>query len=1042
MASKYNVYFVMNGGLPLFSPVYGVTEIPDLDDYIPYKSPTETYSYEFGGWYYDAECTTQALTGDSITSNTQLYALWIEAQIGGYSITFVANGGTPIPDNLTNQTAIPDPLPSLSRTGLTFDGWRWGNSSAAVAVVPGEPIYADATIYAKWIVNLYNITYNSNGGSAVSSNIGVTAFPSPLPTSTKAGYTFAGWWNSDYTVQYLAGQTINGSLTVYAKWIVNSYTVTWVENGGTPAPDDLTNVASLPSPLPIITKTGYELDGWYFNSLFTGAPATGGQLITQNETLYAKFVRKSYVINYELDGGSNNLGNPNEYNVESPTITLLNPSKVGYVFGGWFSDAEMTTAITSIPTGTTGDITIYALFTLSETGYSITWVENGGTPEQTDLTNQNYLPSVLPALIKTGYVFKGWFTNEALTIAATPGALIGENTTLYAKFEVQATPKKGYIRVEPIDTKLSATSKKPLQNKAIYRELNLKVDKVEGKSLVSDTEITHLEALDTQAELNIKFGAKEDIANKGVANGYAPLNASGIVDPIYVPGAYTDYVEYATYANLPATGVEGTLYVVIADETSGGNTSTYRWTGSVYVNVTDKLSASEVKALYESNANTNAYTDDEKSKLAGIEPNAEVNILEGIKVEGESDLAITDKKLTIPLATDTISGALDKVDKAYIDNVRNGTQSLPYDNTTSGLDSTTLDTAIDELNNIKLNSGIPYDRIIYMDENSVLKYIVPTRFEALTKTYNIKVGAGRFNMSWNNPTNRLWVFPEGTVLYSDGTTPIETSTAEKPDVIIPNESYVKLITSAWGGNYSLSDNNTDTRLKTKLSDLPALTYRLSLDNCSSITGSLSDLPALTYHLSLFNCSSITGSLSDLPALTYYLDLGNCSLIKGALSDLPALTYYLDLYNCSLITGSLSDLPALTYYLSLYNCSLITGSLSDLPALTYALVLYKCSLITGSLSDLPALTYRLDLTNCSLITGSYTAVNGENVPTTTVLTGTGLSATDMDNTLIAYAATTKNDGTFTAVNKNRTEASDDAVATLVARGWTINGLIKI
>ena len=45
------------------------------------------------------------------------------------------------------------------------------------------------------------------------------------------------------------------------------------------------------------------------------------------------------------------------------------------------------------------------MFTLSETGYSITWVENGGTPEQTDLTNQNYLPSVLPALYKTGYVF-------------------------------------------------------------------------------------------------------------------------------------------------------------------------------------------------------------------------------------------------------------------------------------------------------------------------------------------------------------------------------------------------------------------------------------------------------------------------------------------------------------------------------------------------------------------------------------------------------------------------------------------------------------
>ena len=58
---------------------------------------------------------------------------------------------------------------------------------------------------------------------------------------------------------------------------------------------------------------------------------------------------------------------------------------------------------------------------------------------QTDLTNQNYLPSVLPALYKANYIFKGWYKDEALTIAAAPSAIIGENTTLYAKFEAQST---------------------------------------------------------------------------------------------------------------------------------------------------------------------------------------------------------------------------------------------------------------------------------------------------------------------------------------------------------------------------------------------------------------------------------------------------------------------------------------------------------------------------------------------------------------------------------------------------------------------------
>jgi len=220
--------------------------------------------------------------------------------------------------------------------------------------------------------------------------------------------------------------------------------------------------------------------------------------------------------------------------------------------------------------------------------------------------------------------------------------------------------------------------------------------------------------------------------------------------------------------------------------------------------------------------------------------------------------------------------------------------------------------------------------------------------------FRIHAAAGRFNCSWNNSSGRLWTFPVGTVLHSDGVTPISSSTAEQPDVDIPTGGgVVKLRCKGWGGDYRFNDKDTDIRL--------------------------------------------------------LLDL----------SDLPALTYYLNLYNCSNITGDLSDLPALTYLLSLYNCPNITGDLSDLPALTYYLNLY----------------------NCSNITGAYTAVSGSSVPTFTYLDYTDMSATDMDSTLIAYAATSKNGGTFSANGMTRTTASDTAVSTLTdpARGWTITGI---
>ena len=295
--------------------------------------------------------------------------------------------------------------------------------------------------------------------------------------------------------------------------------------------------------------------------------------------------------------------------------------------------------------------------------------------------------------------------------------------------------------------------------------------------------------------------------------------------------------------------------------------------------------------------------------------------------------------------------------------------------------------------------------VYYRDEQGRERPVHPSRIAQDGQTMYLYSAAGRFNFSWDNATGRLWTFPAGTVLFSDGVTPISTSTAAQPDVIIPaGGGVVTLQSAAWAGNFSLNDNNTDDRY----------------------TGSLADLPALTNYLSLQGCSLVTGSLSDLPALTNTLDLGNCSLVTGSLADLPALTNYLSLYSCSLVTGSLSDLPALTSTLDLGNCSLVTGSLADLPALTIYLRLY----------------------NCSLVTGAYTAVSGTMVPIITTLTGTGLSATDMDNTLIAYAACTKTGGIFTATGKTRTAASDAAVAHLTTAtgsgglGWTISGITKV
>jgi len=115
-------------------------------------------------------------------------------------------------------------------------------------------------------------------------------------------------------------------------------------------------------------------------------------------------------------------------------------------------------------------------------------------------------------------------------------------------------------------------------------------------------------------------------ANKNTPDGYVGLNALGLIDAAQLPSYVDDVVEVATYAGLPVSGEVGKIYVVVADETSGDDTSTYRWTGTVYAMVSNTLTAADVEALYEGIANTNKYTDVERVKLANTEVTSQLDV--------------------------------------------------------------------------------------------------------------------------------------------------------------------------------------------------------------------------------------------------------------------------------------------------------------------------------------------------------------------------------------------------------------------------------
>ena len=187
------------------------------------------------------------------------------------------------------------------------------------------------------------------------------------------------------------------------------YTIKYVLNGGTNSKSNppwyVTSTAKLTLQKP--TRRGYTFKSWYSDKALTKKQSTIAAGTTGNKTFYAGWTLNEYAITYVLDKGTNNSGNPSLYAVTTDTITLKAPTKPGYKFRGWYSDAGFTNRVTSIPKGSVNDITLYAKW--EAVTYNITYVMDGGTNRPENRTT--YSAEDLPYFhnpSKEGYYFKGW----------------------------------------------------------------------------------------------------------------------------------------------------------------------------------------------------------------------------------------------------------------------------------------------------------------------------------------------------------------------------------------------------------------------------------------------------------------------------------------------------------------------------------------------------------------------------------------------------------------------------------------------------------
>lgn len=297
---NYSLTFDTNGGSAVGKVTMQEGSVVDLAQYTTTKT-----GYTFDGWYLDAELKNK-VTQITLDSNKTIYAKWNEIPKPTYTLTFNANGGSSVMPITREEGSVIDlSAYSSSKTGYIFDGWyldaELKNKATQIT------LDSNTTVYAKWneaTKPTYTLTFNTNGGSSinpVTKEEGSTVTLSGYTTS-KTGYTFAGWYLDAELTRNVTLITLNTNTTVYAKWILtqsgggigggeqSSYTLTLKNPDGTiiarieKSADTEIKLDKLE-----YSKDGYVLEGWYKDKAFTDKVTT--VKLDKSITLYAKWVK-------------------------------------------------------------------------------------------------------------------------------------------------------------------------------------------------------------------------------------------------------------------------------------------------------------------------------------------------------------------------------------------------------------------------------------------------------------------------------------------------------------------------------------------------------------------------------------------------------------------------------------------------------------------------------------------------------------------------------------------------------------------------------
>ena len=297
---RYTVTFDSQGGSAV-APLANVASGARISE--PEEPNYEGWFFE--GWYKEAETTTPwNFAADTVTGNVTLYAKW--SKILSYTVTFDSQGGSPVPPitGIGPGSAITEPENPIYENFI-FKGWYKEAECLTPWDFNQDTVNNNITLYANWqpvVLNLYTVTFDSQGGSSVDPIQNVNAGSTILePEAPKMeGFVFNGWHKEPECINPwdFDSHTVNENTTLYAKWyaisIPETYTVIFDSQGGSnvEAIKGIPVGATINMPTEPV-RTGYKFGGWFLEAEALVAWNFDADRVNGNMTLYAKWIADS-----------------------------------------------------------------------------------------------------------------------------------------------------------------------------------------------------------------------------------------------------------------------------------------------------------------------------------------------------------------------------------------------------------------------------------------------------------------------------------------------------------------------------------------------------------------------------------------------------------------------------------------------------------------------------------------------------------------------------------------------------------------------------